>query len=108
MNRVLCKVHGDSKVYVTKQYHVTSEMGSMMGNIAPAQDLEGDSVCDTKSESWETMLRVREKVWDSRIVTYSFFVSTEISRSWTKSSRSTALCLTTHVSSVIGMVGVVL
>lgn len=48
---------------MTKQYHITSEMGSMMGNIAPAQDLEGDSVCDTNSESWETMLRVREEVW---------------------------------------------
>ena len=35
----------------------------MMGIIAPAQDLEGDSVCDTNSESWETMLRVREEVW---------------------------------------------
>ncbi|KAK8800936.1 hypothetical protein WA588_001764, partial [Blastocystis sp. NMH] len=58
---ILCKVHGDSKVFVTKQYHITSEMGSMMGNIAPAQDLEGDSVCDTNSESWETMLRVREE-----------------------------------------------
>lgn len=59
---VLCKVRGDQKVHITQTHPVMSEMGSVMGDLSIAEDIEGDSVCDESSGSWKAMLRVRDKI----------------------------------------------
>ena len=62
MCRVLCKVRGDEKVEITNTQRVTTEMGSVMGELSIAADMEGDRVCEETSSSWDLMLRVRTKV----------------------------------------------
>ena len=62
INRVLCKVRGDEKVEITNTQRVTTEMGSVMGDLSIAADVEGDRVCEETSSSWDLMLRMRTKV----------------------------------------------
>lgn len=66
MNSVLCKVRGDEKVIITDTHRVTTEMGSVLGDLAIASDIEGDKVCDEKSDSWDLMLQMRRKVGNGR------------------------------------------